>query len=126
MWDLKDMIPKKNTKEKRKHTHTQKVKTQDRNELTYKTERDPQTLKTNLRLSKGKDVGGRINYKFGINKHTLQYIKQLINKDLVNSTGTSTQYSIITCVGKDSEKEWIYVYKWLNHFCCTPLTNTTL
>ena len=25
------------------------------------------------------------------------------------STGNSIQYSIITCVGKESEKEWIYV-----------------
>ena len=48
----------KNTKEKRKHTHT---KTCDTNELTYKTKTDPQTLKTNLWLSKGKDVGGGIN-----------------------------------------------------------------
>ena len=57
MWDLKNMI-QKNTKEKRKHTHT---KTCDTNELTYKTKTDPQTLKTNLWLSKGKDVGGGIN-----------------------------------------------------------------
>ena len=36
-------------------------KTYDTNELTYKTKTDPQTLKTNLWLSKGKDVGGGIN-----------------------------------------------------------------
>ena len=39
------------------HTH----KSYDTNELTYKTKTDSQTLKTNLWLSKEKDVGGRIN-----------------------------------------------------------------
>ena len=38
------------------------------------------------------------------------------------STENSTQYSVITYIGKESEKEWIYVqiYKWIyvqmNHF----------
>ena len=31
----------------------------------------------------------------------LLYIKQIINKDLLYSTGNSTQYSIITNVGKE-------------------------
>ena len=44
------------------------------NELIYKTETDSQTLKTNLRLPKGKG-GGRINEEFGINRYTLLYIK---------------------------------------------------
>ena len=26
------------------------------------------------------------------------------------STGNSTQYFVITYIGKESEKEWIYVY----------------
>ena len=30
--------------------------------------------------------------------------------DLLYSTGNSTQYSVITDMGKESEKEWIYVY----------------
>ena len=33
-----------------------------------------------------------------------------------NGTGDSTQYSVITYMGKESEKEWIYVYVQLNHF----------
>ena len=49
MWNLKNMI--------QTHTH----KSYDTNELTYKTKTDSQTLKTNLWLSKEKDVGGRIN-----------------------------------------------------------------
>lgn len=31
------------------------------------------------------------------------------NKDLLDSTVKSTQYSVITYKGKQSEKEWIYV-----------------
>ena len=36
--------------------------------------------------------------------------------DLMYSTGNSTQYFLITYMGKESEKEWIYVYVLLNHF----------
>ena len=31
------------------------------------------------------------------------------------STGNSTQYSVIIYMGKESEKEWIWVYIKLNH-----------
>ena len=43
-------------------------------------------------------------------------IKQITNKDLLYSTRNSTQYSVITHMRKESEKEWIYVYVLLNHF----------
>ena len=49
-----------------------------------------------------------INWKFGIDIYTLLYIKQITNKDLLYSTGNSTQYFIITYKGKESEKECIY------------------
>ena len=41
---------------------------------------------------------------------------KIINKNLLYSTGNSTQYSVITYMRKESEKEWIYVYVLLNHF----------
>ena len=50
------------------------------------------------------------------------YIKQIINKDLLYSTGNSTQYSEITYMGKEFEKEWIYRYDSL---CYILETNTT-
>ena len=53
---------------------------------------------------------GGINQEFGINIYALLYIKQIINKDLLYSTGNSTQYTVITYMGKESEKEWKYVY----------------
>ena len=46
-------------------------------------------------------------YQYGFSKTLLKWI---MNKDLLCSTGNSTQYSVITYMGKESEKEWIYVY----------------
>ena len=46
----------------------------------------------------------------GIDVYTLLYIKQITNKDLLYSTGNSTQYSAMAYMGKESKKEWIYVY----------------
>ena len=40
---------------------------------------------------------------------TLLYMEWMVNRDLLYSTEKSTQYSVITYVGKNSEKEWIYV-----------------
>ena len=57
---------------------------------------------------RGKGQEG-INQKFGSNICTLLYIKQIINKDLLYSTGNSTQYFVITYKGKESEKEYIYM-----------------
>ena len=34
----------------------------------------------------------------------------MINKDLVYNTGNSNQYSVMVYMGKESKKEWIYVY----------------
>ena len=32
------------------------------------------------------------------------------NKDLLYSTGNSSQHSVMANMGKESKKEWIYVY----------------
>ena len=56
-------------------------------------------------VTKGEMLGGGIKQKLGINIHTLLYIKQITNKDLLYSTGNSTQYSVITYMRKESEKE---------------------
>ena len=45
-----------------------------------------------------------------MNIYTILYIKQTINKALLYNTGNSTQYSVITYMGEESEEEWIYVY----------------
>ena len=56
------------------------------------------------------ETGGRINWETGIEIYTILYIKQIANKDLLYSTGNSTQYSVMTYMGKESKKDWIYVY----------------
>ena len=58
----------------------------------------------------GGEGGGGINWEIGTDIYTLLYIRQVVNKDLLYSTGNSTQYSIITYMGKEPDKEWIYVY----------------
>ena len=59
-------------------------------------------------------VRGRgINWETGIQIYILLYVKQITNKDLLYSTWNSTQYSVITYMAKESEKEkniYIYVY----------------
>ena len=69
-----------------------------------------QTLKT-----KGAG-GGRDGLGIGIGICTLRYIELLADGDLLYSTGNSTQYSVIIYMGKEAEKEWMYVYIYLNHF----------
>ena len=60
--------------------------------------------------------GGGISWEIGIDIYTLLYIKYITNKNLLYSTGNSTQYSVLAYLGKESKKEWIYVYVYLIHF----------
>ena len=55
-------------------------------------------------------AGGWINWEIGTDIYTPLYIKQITNKDLLYNTGISTQYSIMNLTGKESKKEWMYVY----------------
>ena len=48
---------------------------------------------------------GGLNWVIGTDIYTLPYIKQIINKDLLYSTGKSTQYSVMTYMGKESKRE---------------------
>ena len=57
---------------------------------------------------------------------TYNCIKQIINKDLLNRTGNSTQYSIITYMGKESEERMDICICATKSLFCTPKTNTTL
>ena len=45
-----------------------------------------------------------------IDIYTLLYMKYTTSKDLLSSTGNSTQYSVMTYMGKEPTTEWIYVY----------------
>ena len=55
--------------------------------------------------TRGETLRGGINQEFGINIHTLLYIKWITNNDLLCSTRDFILYSVITYVSKESEKE---------------------
>lgn len=57
-------------------------------ELTYETETDPETQKTNTEVTKAE--GRRDKSGFGINTDTLLGTKQIPNKELLHSTGNYT------------------------------------
>ena len=44
----------------------------------------------------GEGWGERMVREFGMDMYTLLYLKLITNKDLLYSTGNSTQYSVIT------------------------------
>ena len=77
---------------------------------TYKTETDSKSLKPNLWKPKGKMWKGGINEGARTDIDTQLYIRQASNKDLPYGTGQSTQYCLITYMGEEAEKEWIYIY----------------
>ena len=43
-------------------------------------------------------------------KHTRLQLQQVTSKNPLDGTGDSTQYSVVTFMGKESKKEWIHVY----------------
>ena len=62
-----------------------------------------------------KREGGGVNQEFRINIYTLLYIKQIINKDLLYSTGNDTQYFVMIYKGKEPEK-YFNILRFLKHF----------
>ena len=61
-------------------------------------------------VTKGERRGRDKLEEFGIKIYTLLYIKQITNKDLLYNTGNYTQYLVVTYNGKESKKEYIYIY----------------
>ena len=89
------------TKQKQTHRH----KKQTYRKQTYGYQR-----------GKGEERG--INQEFGINRYTLQYIKQKNNKDLLYSTvdhciALYIQYTVITYNRKETEKEQLYTETYI-------------
>ena len=69
-------------------------------------------------VSKG-EREGRINQKIGIDICTPLDKKQITNKNLLYSTANCTQYFVMTYIGKESKKEWVF-----DSLCCAAETNT--
>ena len=61
-------------------------------------------------------MGEGIVRESGMDMDTLLYLTWRTNKDLLDSTGNSAQYSGMTYMGRESKKEWICVCVYLNHF----------
>ena len=72
-------------------------------------------LKIKLMVTKGETWEEETSQETGINIYTLLYINQITNKDLMYSTGNSTQYSVIIYVGRESKKKngYIYIYIYI-------------
>ena len=58
----------------------------------------------------GEGWGEGIVRGFGMDMHTLLYLKWITNKDLLSSTGHSGQCCVAAWVGGESRGEWIYGY----------------
>ena len=81
----------------------QKTYLQNRNRFT--------DFENKFKVTKAQEMlGGGMDWDFGIGICTLLYMEWLINEDLLHSTGNSPQYSVITFMGKVSEKEWMFLY----------------
>ena len=95
------------------------------NEPIYKTEIESDVL-NKLTVTKGERVGGGINWESGIAIYTLLYIKQITNKNLLYSTGNSTQYPLMNFMGIESIKRVDICICITDSLCYTAETNTTL
>ena len=80
--------------------------------------------KTSLLLQGGMEEEV-INWKIGVDTYARLYIKQMPNKDQLYSTGNSTPYSIMACVGKLHKNSGVRICK-NDTLCSIPETNTTL
>ena len=83
------------------HLHAESRKKNCTNELIYKTDIELQMVENKLIVTKGEN-GGVINWDIRIHIDILLYIKQITNKDLLYSTGNSTQQSVMAYIGKES------------------------
>ena len=72
----------------------------------------PKVFKTKLIVTKGKRLGGRMDWEVGIDIYILPYTKFIGNKDLLYSSRKSIQYSVIAYMSKESEKEGMYTYMY--------------
>ena len=79
---------------------------------------------------KGERVGRVINWKYGINRWTVLYTKQISKKDLMSSTGDYIEYLVIiynTDFSLKRIKIKIYTYICITQLLsCIPETNTIL
>ena len=60
-------------------------------------------------------MGEGIARECGMDGYTQLYVKWITNKDLLYSTGNSSQYYVAAWMGGQFGGEWMHVYVWLSH-----------
>ena len=63
-----------------------------------------------IRKKQGRDKLGDLDWHIYSTTYKTDNIKVCCTYTILYSTENSTQYSVMTYMGKESEKEWIYVY----------------
>ena len=132
--DLESFIQSEvSQKEKNKYrilAHICGIQKNGTDEWVCKAEIETQMQRTNVWTPRGESEvvgGGRMNWEIGNYIYTLICIKQITNKNLLNSTGNSTQYSVMAYMGKEFFKKKVDMCICImDSLHCTPETNTTL
>ena len=80
---------------------------------------------TNLPLQQGRMGEGTVR-KFGIDMHTVLYLRWIPNKDLLSSTGNSAQRYVTAWMGAEFGGRMDTCIGMAESLCCPPETITTL
>ena len=84
--------------------HIYEIKKNGTDETFCKAEINTQTEITNYGHQRGGRWGSGMNSEIGIDIYTLLCIKQITNENILCSIGNSTQYSVMTYMGKESKR----------------------
>ena len=77
-------------------------------------QKQPQRLREWTYGCLGEKWGKGIVREFGINMYTLLYVKWVTNRDILYSTGNSTQCYVADWMRGEFRGEWIHIYVWLS------------
>ena len=67
-------------------------------------------------VARAEEKGKGIVRKFGLDMHTLLYLKWISNRDLLFSTGNFAQCHVAGWLAGEFGGEWIHVYAWQSSF----------
>ena len=61
-------------------------------------------------------LGGRTVRELGMDMYILLYLKWITNKDLLCSTGNSSECYVAVWMEGEFVGDWIHIYVWLKNF----------
>lgn len=72
-------------------------------------------IEDTLVVAKGEEAGRRLVWDFGTSRYKLVYTERINNNVLQNSTRNYIQHAAIIPIGKEHEKErvWIYIHIYI-------------